>query len=67
MTEIRRAILEATARCAIRLDDNGQQDDVEESHLFVRQVNDPRGAECGIRFQRCGGGRRVIRRKKGGE
>ena len=39
----------------------------EEAGARLHRVADPSVAESGIRYQRCGGGRRVIRRRKGGD
>ena len=66
---MREEILAATARCAIRLYEpatvevSGYRE--EESQIPVRRLKRPNVQESGIRFQRCGGGRRVIRRQNG--
>lgn len=33
-----------------------------ESHVSVRRVRYPTFTEAGVRYQRCGGGRRVLRK-----
>ena len=38
----------------------------EESSVRLHRVGEPTTPEPGIRFQRCGGGRRIIRRQRGG-
>mgnify|MGYP001571830645 CR=1 FL=1 len=44
----------------------GEDDDGYESLVPMRRVATPDvPAECGFRFQRCGGGRRVIKRQVG--
>ena len=37
-----------------------------ESRVPLKRLARPSVTESGIRYQRCGGGRRVIRRQKGG-
>ncbi len=65
-------VAEATARCQIRLADDGPEE-AEDVQLCVRRARGPHGADGsgyvdqGIRYQRCGGGYRVIRRKRGGD
>lgn len=39
----------------------------EEEQVKPRFTHEPIIERSGIRFQRCGGGRRVIRKKKGGD
>lgn len=68
----------ARARCTLKLtcdededEDEKQDDSVVESYIMPHRAVDPdvlrAGGMNGIRYQRCGGGRRVIRRKKGGD
>ena len=48
------------------LDEEAQDGGGAESLIPVRQVKSPTVTECGISYQQCGGGRRVIRKQKGG-
>ena len=38
----------------------------QESQLRIARAADPEAERGGFRFQKCGGGRRVIRRQRGG-
>lgn len=42
------------------------QDEAVETGVVVYHTGVPEDAERGIRYQRCGGGRRIIRKKIGG-
>jgi hypothetical protein len=67
MTEFARQIAEATARCWIRLDSDETAEQEEQSSVSVRRAGVSVTPEFGFRFQRCGGGRRVIRRQRRSE
>lgn len=43
-----------------------QESEVDESHLEIRRGRETESPHTGVRFQRCGGGRRIIRRQNGG-
>lgn len=50
----------------LSVDDLTEDQGEEESCTILRRVSAPSVQECGFRFQRCGGGRRVIRKQRGG-
>lgn len=47
---------------------NSEQDSIEVAHVVIKQLNSDGETSSvnGIIFQRCGGGRRVIKKKIGG-
>ena len=51
------------------IDDATEQDDCDSSHIKVQRVRDPEAigpVGNGFTYQPCGGGRRIIRRQRGG-
>ena len=45
--------------------EDGTEDEGAESGITLRSLASSSYEECGVRYQKCGGGRRVIRRKGG--
>lgn len=54
------------AAMAEALGEEIEEQGAKESQVKLHQVVEPTTPEPGIRYQRCGGGRRIIRRQRGG-